>query len=58
VTTAQASTTPTSVAAIGAETGADKGLTAPIAGVAIALAAALAGATAIVRRRRHALNAG
>jgi hypothetical protein len=51
-------TTTTTSAVVGAETDVDKGSGAPIVGVAIVGVAALAGATAVVRRRRHALHAG
>ncbi|HEX4982976.1 MAG TPA: hypothetical protein VFV63_14815 [Ilumatobacteraceae bacterium] len=51
-------TTTTSAAIAGAETGSDNGPTALIVGAAIVVAAVLAGATAVVRRRRHALHLG
>ena len=57
-TPARTSPTLTSIVVVGAETDVDKGSSAPIIGGAIVLVAALAGATAVARRRRHALNAG
>jgi hypothetical protein len=58
--TTEVTTAPTPVTVVGAETGTGDGSSAPIVGVAIVIVivAALAGATAVVRHRRHALHAG